>query len=202
MMIRLFSKNKVCSTNSQISKFSAYPLVQWHWKSFTRSAQTAPFWHGFDSQSLMFFSQFTPVDGGFEIRVEKIDSFNRVWRQSWNEFSNFEIQSWPKLTFVSTVFTVAFVAVHLVDTLSVLAWIVLAVVDVQLTVRSVEAGIADALVATERVDALAVLARTVLALVDVLLAELALEAGRTGADEAGHPINAGAIVLTLRVAKT
>lgn len=83
-----------------------------------------------------------------------------------------------------------------------LAWIVLAVVDVQLTVRSVEAGIADALVATERVDALAVLARTVLALVDVLLAELALEAGRTGADEAGHPINAGAIVLTLRVAKT
>ena len=103
---------------------------------------------------------------------------------------------------VSAVFAVTLVSVHLVNAFSVVTRAVFTVVDVLIAVRSVVAGLTNALVATERVYALAVLAWTVLALVDVLFAQLALEPGRTGAREAGHPINAGGIVLTLRIAQT
>lgn len=103
---------------------------------------------------------------------------------------------------VSAVFAVAFVSVHFVDTFSVMTRIVFTVVDVQLAVSSIVAGLADALIAAERVCAVAVLTRTVLALVDVLFTELALETDRTRTTEAGHTVNAGTIVLTFCIAKT
>ena len=83
-----------------------------------------------------------------------------------------------------------------------MARIVLAIVDVLFAVRSVVTGLADTLIAAERVYAVTVLAGTFLALVNVLLTELALEAGRTGTNEAGHPVNAGTIILTLCISKT